>query len=66
MVWTAEAFLKKRFLAGYRVGIVEGLQDAGNHRRAAAMQQFLDKNPDATRKQIERFKNTKLLDVPRG
>lgn len=66
MVWTADAFLKKRYLAGYRVGIVEGLQDAGNHQRAAAMQRFLDKNPDATRKQIERFMDTQLRDVPRG
>lgn len=66
MVWTADAFRKKRFLAGFRVGVVRGLKKAGNHQRAAAMQQFLDKNPDATRKQIERFMDTQLLDVPRG
>lgn len=66
MVWTAEAFLKKRYLAGFKVGVVKGLNEAGNHQRAAAMQQFLDKHPDATKKEIRRFIATKMLAVPRG
>lgn len=66
MVWTAEAFYKKRFLAGFRVGVVEGMKNAGNHQRAAAMQQFLDKHPDATKKQIKRFIKNELVAVPRG
>ena len=66
MAWTADAFLQKRYLAGFRVGVVRGLEKAGDHQGAAAMQQFLDKNPDATREQIERFMDTQLPEVPRG
>ena len=50
MVWTAEAFLQKRYAAGFKAGYAEG---SANIR--GKVEVFLDEHPDATAAQLREF-----------
>ena len=50
MVWTADAFLRKRYEAGFKVGYAEGRAKVRDKVR-----KFIAENPDATPAQIRDF-----------
>ena len=50
MVWTAEAFLKKRYEAGLKAGYAEG-----RAKIRGKVLKFLEEHPDATAAQIREF-----------
>ena len=50
MVWTAEAYYKKRYEAGLKVGCAKG-----RAKIQAKVEKFLEEHPDATAAQIREF-----------
>lgn len=50
MVWTAEAFLQKRYAAGFKAGYAEGHANI-----RGKVEVFLEKHPDATVAQLREF-----------
>ena len=50
MVWTADAFLRKRYEAGFKVGYAEGRAKVRDK-----VLKFIAENPDATPAQIRDF-----------
>ena len=70
MVWTAEAFLRKRYEAGLKAGYAEGLEIGRAKGRAkieAKVEMFLEEHPDATTDQLREFLiNSRNPDRPNG
>lgn len=54
MVWTAEAFLKKRYEAGYAEGLEIG-RDKGRAKIRDKVEMFLEEHPNATAAQLREF-----------
>ena len=52
MVWTADAFLQKRYQAGKEVG-----EEIGEARKEAQVLKFLEEHPDATAADVREFLN---------
>lgn len=50
MVWTAEAFLQKRYAAGFKAGYTEGRANI-----RGKVEVFIDEHPDATAAQLREF-----------
>ena len=58
MVWTAEAFLQKRYAAGFKVGYAEGLKIGyakGRAKIRGRVEMLLEEHPDATAAQLREF-----------
>ena len=58
MVWAAEAFLQKRYAAGFKAGYAEGLKIGyakGRARIRGKVEVFLEEHPDATAAQLREF-----------
>ena len=52
MVWTADAFLQKRYEAGKEVG-----KARGEARKEAQIRRFLEEHPEATTEEMREFLN---------
>ena len=56
MVWTADAFLQKRYEAGVEVGEEIG-EVRGEARKEAEVRKFLEEHPEATAADVREFLN---------
>ena len=56
MVWTADAFLQKRYQAGVEVGERIG-EVRGEARKEAQIRKFLEEHPEATAEEMREFLN---------
>lgn len=66
MVWTAEAFLKKRYAAGYAEGLKIGYAK-GRAKIRDKVEMFLEEHPDATAAQLREFLiNSRNRNRPNG